>query len=109
MPLSPSDERLWSMLGHLSFFVFALLAPLIIMLTAGERSAYVRDQSVEALNFHITLLIAAIACFALVFFVIGIFLLIALWIAGAVFAIIAAVESYQGRPYRYPISLRLIT
>src|SRR5438105_1183198 len=52
--LRPEEERLWSTLTHLSFFVFGLIVPLILMLTLGTRSPYVRHHAVEALNFHIT-------------------------------------------------------
>src|SRR5438105_3578425 len=108
-PLSAEDERLWSMLSHLSFFVFGIIAPLIVMLTLGTRSPFVRHQAVEALNFHITVWIAGIVAALSIFLLIGIFLLPAVLIAGAVFAIVAAVQSYQGVPYRYPISIRLVT
>ena len=98
------------MLAHLSYFVFAIVAPLIILVVLGPRSAFVDDQAKEALNFHITLLIAAIVS------------------CGAhprgdrpdpaarrggsyglVFAILAAVRSYDGEPYRYPVTLRFVT
>ena len=55
----PDEERLWSMFSHLSFFVFGIIAPLIIMLTIGSRSGYVRHHAVEALNFHITVWIVS--------------------------------------------------
>ena len=107
-PLSQSDERLWAMLAHLSEIVLALIAPLLIMVLLGKRSAFVEDQAKEALNFHITLLIASVVSWILVFVVIGIFLVIAVIIYGLVFAIIAAIKSYNGELYRYPITLRLV-
>jgi uncharacterized protein len=108
-PLRQDEERLWSVLCHLSYFVFGLIAPLVIMLTLGNRSPYVRHHAVEALNFHITVWIAGIVSALLIFVVIGILLLPLVLAVGAVFAIIAAVQSYQGQPYRYPLTLRLIT
>ena len=108
-PLRQDEERMWSLLCHLSYFVFGLIAPLIIMLTLGNRSPYVRHHAVEALNFHITVWIAGIVSGLLIFVVIGILLLPLVLIAGAVFAIIGAIQSYQGVLYRYPPTLRLIT
>jgi uncharacterized Tic20 family protein len=108
-PLTADEERLWSMLSHLSYFVLGILAPLVIMLTLGTRSQFVRHQAVEALNFHITAWIAVIVAGLSVFVVIGFLLLPAVIVTGAVFAIIAAIQSYQGVPYRYPLSIRLVT
>ena len=59
-PLSADEERLWGLLCHLSYFVLGIIAPLIIMLTLGNRSQYVRYHAVEALNFHITVWIAGL-------------------------------------------------
>ena len=108
-PLRADEERLWSLLCHLSFFALGIIAPLIIMLTLGNRSQYVRYHAVEALNFHITLWIAGIVCGLLILLLIGIVLLPLLLLVGAIFAIIAAVQSYQGQYYRYPLTLRLIS
>jgi uncharacterized Tic20 family protein len=103
-----SDDRTWAMLSHLSYFVLSLIGPIIIMLTKGKESAFVRDQAVEALNFHITLAIASIVSFILIFVIIGIFLLAAVIIAGAVLAIMGAIAAYNGTAYRYPLILRLV-
>lgn len=108
-PLSASDEKLWSLLGHLSYFVLGIIAPLIIMLTLGTRSAYVRHHAVEALNFHITVFLAALVAGFLILAVIGIVLLPVVLVVGAVFAVIAGVSAYKGSLYRYPLSLRLVS
>lgn len=107
-PLSESDSRLWAMLGHLSMFVLAIIGPLIIMLTLGDRSAFTRKQAVEALNFQITVLIAIVISAILTIVIIGIFMLIAIAIAATVLAIIAAVKSYAGEDYRYPVNIRMV-
>ena len=108
-PLSADEERLWSLLSHLSYFVLGIIAPLIIMLTLGTRSPYVRHHAVEALNFHITVWIMGIVAGLSILLVIGIILLPAVLVMGAIFAIVAAVQSYQGVLYRYPLSIRLVT
>jgi uncharacterized Tic20 family protein len=96
------------MLAHLSFFVLSIIGPLIIMLTKGKESAYVRDQAVEALNFHIAMFIAAIVSAVLIIVIIGIFLLLAVGVCGVVFTIMAAIAANRGETYRYPVNLRLI-
>jgi uncharacterized Tic20 family protein len=97
------------MLSHLSYFVLGIIVPLIVMLTLGTRSAYVRHHAVEALNFHITVWIASAIAGLAIIVIIGLVLLPAVLVVGAVFAIIAAVQSYQGVLYRYPLTLRLVS
>ena len=124
--MSPSDERLWATLAHVfalvAFFVLglSLLGPLIVYLIYANRSAYVRQHAVEALNFNITMLIIwiglAVAGVILIFTIIGILLLIvlvplaiALWIYWLVITIVAAIEANRGQPYRYQLSFRLVS
>ena len=108
-PLPPNEERLWAMLAHLSYFAFTIFAPIIILVVFGPRSAFVSDQAKEALNFHLTLLIAAIVSAVLIVVGIGLILLPVVAVYGVVFAILAAVKSYDGEPYRYPVTLRLVS
>jgi uncharacterized protein len=103
-----SDETLWSVLAHLSYFVIPLIGPLVIMLAVGEQRPFARANAVEALNFHLTLFVASIIAFILIFVIIGIFLIIAIVIWGVVLTIIAAVKAGQGEGYRYPLTVRLV-
>ena len=106
--MSPSDERMWAMLCHLSHFFGSWIVQLVIMMTKGNDSAFVRDQAVEALNFTITLVIAAIVSAVLCLVLVGFVLLAVVLVAGVVFPIIGAVRSYRGEWYRYPVCLRLV-
>jgi uncharacterized Tic20 family protein len=106
--LSQSDERLWAMLGHLGAIILWFIAPLVVMLTQGEKSPFVRRQAVESLNFQITLTIAHIVSFVLWIVLIGILFTIVLSIAGLVFMILAGHRRQQGEDYRYPVNLRLV-
>jgi uncharacterized protein len=60
------------------------------------------------LNFNITVLIAIIVSAILILLVIGIVLLPIVGIAWLVFTIIGAVTANDGRPYRYPINIRMV-
>jgi hypothetical protein len=104
-----SEDTTWAVLVHLSIFVLSLLGPLVIYLVKKDSSPFVRQHAAEALNFHITLLIAGIVSTVLVLVLIGILLLLALLVVGAVFAIIAAIAASKGQPYRYPMTLRLVS
>lgn len=105
-----SDETVWAVLAHLSFFVLSLIGPLVIMLVAGPQRPFARANGVEALNFHITLLIAGLVSVvaAVVTFGILFFLPLAVAVYGAVFAVLAAVKSGRGEGYRYPLTLRMV-
>lgn len=112
-PLSPDQERLWGMLAHLLSFVAAYLflgfvAPLIIMLVFGPRSAFVRANAVESLNFNLTWLLYGIVGVILAFLLIGIPILIILGIAYLVLVIIASVRANNGEVYRYPATIRFV-
>jgi uncharacterized protein len=102
------NDTVWAVLSHLSFFVLAIIFPLIVFLTAGKDSPFVRRHSSEALNFHLSLLIYSLVSLVLVLVIIGIFLLIAVAIFGLVMTIIATVAAAQGRDYRYPLCIRMV-
>jgi uncharacterized protein len=79
-----------------------------VMLAQGPKSRFVRDQAVEALNFNITVLIAVIVSSLLILIIIGLVLLPIILIGWLVFTIIGAVTANDGRPYRYPINIRMV-
>ena len=113
-PLSPDQERLWAMLAHLLSFVAAYLflgfvAPLVVLLVFGPRSAYVRAHAVESLNFNLTWLLYGIVGVILAFLLIGIPILIALGIAYLVLVVIASVRANNGEFFRYPLTIRFIS
>jgi uncharacterized Tic20 family protein len=107
--MPPNEERIWAMLSHLSYFAFAIVAPIVILLVFGPRSPLVADQAKEALNFHITLIIAAIASALLILVGIGLLLLPVVAVYGLVFAILASLKAYEGEVYRYPITIRFVS
>jgi uncharacterized protein len=112
-PLTPDQERLWAMLAHLLAFVAAYIAlgfvgPLVVLLIFGPRSAFVRTNAVEALNFNLSWLLYAVVGVILALLLIGILILIVLGIAYVILVIIAAVQANNGQVYRYPATIRFI-
>ena len=109
MPASQEDRTL-AMLTHLSGIILGFIVPLIIWLINKDRSdkAFLNDQSKEALNFQITILIGYIAGTVLTIILIGPLISFAAWIVSVVFSIIAALKANEGVAYRYPLSIRLI-
>jgi len=107
-PLSDSDQRLWATLAHIGPIIIGFVAPLVIWLIYKDRGRYVADQAKEALNFQITVTIAATISSILIFAFIGIVLLPAVLIVALVLMIMAAIAANKGQAYRYPVTLRLV-
>ena len=109
-----SDERTWGWVAHAGSFVGAAVAmafvvPLVILLTKGKESAFVRRHAVESLNFQITTLIYAAVSAVLVLVLIGIALLLALAVFYVVVVVLATVKAANGQEFRYPLTMRLVS
>src|ERR1700753_3265266 len=103
------DERTWGMLAHISALALFLvpmfgcaLGPLIVWLIKRDQSEFVADQSKEALNFNISVLLAGIVCGVLVWIFIRILLGVALFIFCLAMTIVAGIKASEGIRYRHP-------
>jgi uncharacterized Tic20 family protein len=113
-PGPTQEERNWALAAHVGTFVAAWLAmgflcPLLIMLTKGKESAFVRRHAVESLNFQISLLIYSAVSALLILVLIGLILLPAVWVFALVVIILATVQAANGEDYRYPLCIRLVS
>jgi uncharacterized Tic20 family protein len=113
------------MFAHISSIIagflvgLSFLGPLIVMLTQGPKSAFVRRHAVESLNFQITVLIVGAAgsllSVLLVLLTVGLGLLVIIPVAIAavvlvlVFTVIAGIKANNGEEYRYPVNIRLVS
>lgn len=109
------QARNWGMLCHLTALVAFLgvpfghiLGPLVVWLIKKNEYPFVDEQGKESLNFQISVTIYSIPLFVLVFLLIGIPLLIALFIADLILVIVAAVKASNGESYHYPLTIRFI-
>jgi uncharacterized Tic20 family protein len=116
--LAPNqEERNWALVAHLgpivlgslSLGTLAFVLPLVIFLAKRDESEFVSDQSKESLNFQITVFLAYLVCSPLVIVVIGFLFWIVIFVAHLVLGVVAAVRSYEGERYRYPVALRLVS
>src|SRR5476651_2532111 len=107
-PLNPSDQRLWATLIHVGGIFFGILPSLIGYLVTKDRGDFIRQHTRAALNFHITLLIAYVACGVLALILIGVFLAFVVEIVAIIFGILAAIAANGGQLYRFPISIEFI-
>lgn len=109
-----AEQRQWGLFAHLSALVGFIvplgniLGPLIIWQVKKDEMPFVADQAKEALNFNITMAIAAIVAGILTIVLIGLLLLPLIGIAWIVLTILAAIKANGGEAYRYPFALRLI-
>jgi uncharacterized Tic20 family protein len=102
------DDRNIAALVHAAGIIFGFIPALIVYLVKKDGSAFLTEQTKEALNFQITVLIAVIISWLLIFVLIGILLLPAVVITNIVLCIIAAIKASNGVAYRYPVAIRLI-
>ncbi len=120
-PLSPSDERSWAMLAHLSVLLNlitgfgGLVASLVIYLLFKDRSRYVAYHSLQALVFQLIWWsgsgalagIAWVVSSALSVVLVGLllmplaFLISLLPVAAVVYGVIGAIQTSQGQDFRY--------
>lgn len=111
--LSP-DERDWGMFCHLAVFTGFLIplgnviGPLVIWLMKKEKYPFVAYHGKEVLNFQLSVLIALLVSWVLVFVLIGFLLLPAVIITALVLTIIGIVKAGNGEYYRYPFSFKFI-
>lgn len=104
------SEATWAMIGHLAIILgpLSFVVPLTLLLTLARRSAFLTDQATEALNFQITVGLGIVACVALMLILVGGLLLVLWGLLAVALAVFAAITSYDGRAYRYPVCIRLI-
>ena len=113
-------DRNWASAAHWGTLVagwlaMGFLAPLLIMLTVGNQSPFVRKHAVESLNFQISLLIygAVAVLFSILTIGLGLIIVIpvalAAFVAILVFLIQASIKAANGEDYRYPLTLRFVS
>ncbi|MCY7325780.1 MAG: DUF4870 domain-containing protein [Microbacteriaceae bacterium] len=107
-PLSPNDEKLYATLTHVGGIFFSVIPALIVFLVFKDRGPFIRAHSLTALNFQLTMLIAAAIGTMLTIVGIGFLVLGAVSIAILVFSIIAAVAANNGQFYSYPLTIPFV-
>ena len=120
-PLSPSDERTWAMLAHMSVLlnlvtaVLGTVAALVIYLVFKDRSKYVAYQAMQSFVMQLIFLIGggilvAVSWFLssiLIAVIIGILcipfacILSFLPLAGVVYGIVGGVHTSHGQDFKY--------
>jgi uncharacterized Tic20 family protein len=111
-PLSPAEEKQYSLIAHLGIIVTGPIVPAIFYAIYKDRGPFIREQSREALNFGITALIGYISAVILGGLLDWLWwtppFSFILWIAVIVLAVMAAVAVNRGENYRYPFAIRFV-
>ena len=109
------NSRQLAMVAHLSAILTGFIGPLVFYLVKKDEDPFVADQSREALNFNLSVLIyvlgITIVSFILMIVLIGFltfFLVFPVMIGALVLQIIAGVAANRGEWYRYPLTIRMV-
>lgn len=102
------DEKTWALVVHLGAVVSSIVLPLVVLLTKGSESRWVRMHALEALNFHLTIFFGLLLSVPLAMVFIGFCTMGALLVASLVLSIMGAVKAYGGEAYRYPVAICLL-
>jgi|SRR6516162_686773 uncharacterized Tic20 family protein len=100
---STAEERSSAMLAHILGAVIGFIGPLIFYATKKD-SPFIQDQSKEALNFHLTLLIATLVI-GTITCGIGIIIIYPIQV---VLSIMGGMAANKGEVYRYPWKFEFI-
>jgi uncharacterized Tic20 family protein len=108
-PLSPADEKTWSVIAHVAGIFAGVVGPLVGYLLLRDRGPFVRHHTAAALNFQLTLLIAYVIGVATAgYYGVGVVVLFATWAASILFGILAAKATNEGRYSRYPFAIDFV-
>ena len=98
-----TEQKLLCGVAHLGWMVgFPIIAPLIIMLLAGD--AFVKNQAKEALAFQIGMAVLGAIFGFLSIILIGLPFLMIIWIAGLILPVLATIRVCENTDYSYPIT-----
>jgi uncharacterized protein len=111
-----TSVRTWCILAHATALVGFLVpvaghivGPLVIWLAKRQDSPEIDAHGKESMNFQISMLIWNVIAGILCLILIGIPILILLHILNIIFVIVASIQASEGKLYRYPLAIRLIS
>ena len=106
------EDNQFLMLMHLSqlanyIFPFGgIIVPAILWQWKKDEILGVEEHAKEILNFQLSFIIYAIICGVLIFLLVGLPALFVLLLMAIIFPVIAAVNVSNGKPYRYPFTIK---
>jgi uncharacterized protein len=110
-----SSSNTWAVMSHLP--VGSFIIPLLAMLIEGPKDEFVKYHSTESLNFHITMMIVALAgilpiLFGVVTQGVEVAMFLVTWVVvffgPIIFGVMGMIAANKGEWYRYPVAFRFI-
>jgi len=110
------DDRNWNLINHfggaagafVSGGVGGWIVPLIVLLSQGNRSPYLRSEAVKALNFQVLWSIIGVIGWATACIGIGILITAAAWLVATIFGVVAGIKANNNEPFNYPLTVQII-
>lgn len=102
-----NDSRNIATLVHLSHYLFGFIVPLVIFLVIKD-DEYVIENAKEDLNLSLTLFIYGALFTLLSIILIGLPFLLATFIFSLIAPVVMAINSSNGKIYRFPYLIRFI-
>ena len=112
--VADKEQRTWAMFCHLSalaglLFPFgSVIGPLIVWLVKKEEMPLVAEHGRKSLNFQLTMMIAYIVCFMLMFVVVGVILLPLVALFSLIMVVVSAIKGNDGKEVKYPMAIEFI-
>jgi uncharacterized Tic20 family protein len=86
-----------------------IVGPLVVWLAKRADSPEIDAHGKESINFQLSMLIYNVIAGILCLVLVGFFILLLLHILNVVFVIVASIQASEGKLYRYPLTIRLIS
>lgn len=103
--MASDDSKLFAALAHGLGLLVTFIPALVIWLIKKDEDAFVKEHARQAMNFQLTIFIAAVVSGILTLVLIGFLLLPIVGIVALVFTIIAIIKAAQGEEYSYPLTI----
>lgn len=103
-----NEEKSLAILSHLLGLFISFIGPLIIYLVSEDKNKFVKENSKNALNFQLTVLLAYFISFILMFILIGFLFIFVVITLDLIFSIIGCVKASEGKVYVYPLAIKFI-
>ena len=115
---STSDDRGIAAMTHLLPYITSILGPIAVFVISKKK--FVKENAKQVINFHLSMLLYAMALF---FIGIGLFVSLALIIlipivigagigivlASLILPVVGAVKASEGEVYKYPLALTFLS
>jgi uncharacterized Tic20 family protein len=105
-----SDEKTWGWLVHLCNFlgIIGLILTVVTLNNHKAKSEYLKSHATEALNWQLTVLIAAVVGAITAFVFVGFLIIGAVAICNIIFSISGIMKANNGELYKYPFSFKFV-